>query len=931
MDVGSPENGYDDINDFLRDDDSTFADDLDLDLVVNKDIAEDYVYSDSAVNDKFHLDLSEQEKRELPSLPSSFRYYDVPGSPSENFCSYLQSGFHHGTLGERDIVGDPEKFQIQYNENLHHDDTEKLSSSYFHDSIFQMDSESTFHEIQNDVSAHPQELVSMQDANLQYILDKPASPANNEIGEHAYVEAVQNELAQSECVHRDTDEEVPVHQIENLCFSPVSHLRDPETKCEKIESINSPSRCKEFEPSRFDQRNHGRSLELYKSSNTDREALGSPNISDSSYQSPGIHELPALQPNHQIVSKSASSNKQTPSPPNKRTPSPKECNEGKAVPPQDHNPHAEPLISASSHGLRLISQHLENSPAEHVTTLPRSHCRVDREILQSSVRRQKSSSIHKMDYRNRSYSMSPPHSKNYNQMSLDLGPVSQSLRSQKLCPLHEGLAQLSSSSKSSLEKYASRSPCPINSVAGSLDATSHHRSLKSQNSSASQGVVPPSSSSRICRQKDGPAKRPNHRRSRSRSQKVSSVEEGVTQLPSSSRSVEHKCGSLMTPQHNGSQSRSPHTRYHHKRPLDTAPTEQLSRRRKIFALQGPVLLSSLSGPGKQKHALDDKFNYYGSLSRSPCSGDCHKRSFHADSSAGRSLSSQRESALQGDHALSSSSRSVKKKPGSTEMYKGKRSRSRSPYTGDCNKKQMETALCTRQFSSCHKVSVPLECLFQPYESAERSNLGKEFSSNNPIGHRNSASPQSSRQRSKNSSSTRAPELPKSHCTHHNHRRRGRSISPSHIRRKDFATECKGGNRNKSPSKSSYRRDNGRSPRKRRSPSSRSPPSYHSLRSTPRRTHWSPPHERSTGLGKPGRSLFVAGFSFITTEKDLERKFSRFGYVRNVRIVRDKRSGDSRGFGFLTLERDEQADAAIRALDKTEWEGRIVLVEKSKSR
>lgn len=43
-----------------------------------------------------------------------------------------------------------------------------------------------------------------------------------------------------------------------------------------------------------------------------------------------------------------------------------------------------------------------------------------------------------------------------------------------------------------------------------------------------------------------------------------------------------------------------------------------------------------------------------------------------------------------------------------------------------------------------------------------------------------------------------------------------------------------------------------------------------------------------------------------------------------------RSGDSRGFGFLSLGRDEDADAAIRALDQTEWNGRIVLVEKSKT-
>eukprot|EP01018_Ginkgo_biloba_P037893 Gb_39218 [translate_table: standard] len=73
-----------------------------------------------------------------------------------------------------------------------------------------------------------------------------------------------------------------------------------------------------------------------------------------------------------------------------------------------------------------------------------------------------------------------------------------------------------------------------------------------------------------------------------------------------------------------------------------------------------------------------------------------------------------------------------------------------------------------------------------------------------------------------------------------------------------------------------------------------------------------------------------GFSFDTTERELEKKFGRFGRVTDVRVVRDKRSGDSRGFGFLTLERDEDADEAIRVLDQTEWNGRIVLIEKAKT-
>ncbi|ONM24010.1 Serine/arginine-rich splicing factor SR45a [Zea mays] len=116
--------------------------------------------------------------------------------------------------------------------------------------------------------------------------------------------------------------------------------------------------------------------------------------------------------------------------------------------------------------------------------------------------------------------------------------------------------------------------------------------------------------------------------------------------------------------------------------------------------------------------------------------------------------------------------------------------------------------------------------------------------------------------------------------------------------------------------------------RRHSPRRRSPPASHRHHS-PRR-HWSPPANRKTGLGKPGKNLFIAGFSYATTERDLEKKFCKFGRVTSARVVRDKRTGDSRGFGFLSLDKDEDADAAIRACDETEWNGRIILVEKSKA-
>jgi RNA recognition motif-containing protein len=59
-------------------------------------------------------------------------------------------------------------------------------------------------------------------------------------------------------------------------------------------------------------------------------------------------------------------------------------------------------------------------------------------------------------------------------------------------------------------------------------------------------------------------------------------------------------------------------------------------------------------------------------------------------------------------------------------------------------------------------------------------------------------------------------------------------------------------------------------------------------------------------------------------------FVRVKLLNTVFVPFPYRTGDSRGFGFLSLEKDEDADAAIRACDETEWNGRIILVEKSKA-
>ncbi|KAK3127157.1 hypothetical protein QOZ80_7AG0569150 [Eleusine coracana subsp. coracana] len=158
------------------------------------------------------------------------------------------------------------------------------------------------------------------------------------------------------------------------------------------------------------------------------------------------------------------------------------------------------------------------------------------------------------------------------------------------------------------------------------------------------------------------------------------------------------------------------------------------------------------------------------------------------------------------------------------------------------------------------------------------------------------------------------------------KRRDRSKSRSPSRRTDSSWHRR--EHDRSRSRSPHLRDHQRRSPRRHSPRRRSPPSSHRHHSPKR--HWSPPANRKTGLGKPGRNLFVAGFSYATTERDLEKKFAKYGRVTSARVVRDRRTGDSRGFGFLSLEKDEDADAAIRACDETEWNGRIILVEKSKA-
>lgn len=78
-------------------------------------------------------------------------------------------------------------------------------------------------------------------------------------------------------------------------------------------------------------------------------------------------------------------------------------------------------------------------------------------------------------------------------------------------------------------------------------------------------------------------------------------------------------------------------------------------------------------------------------------------------------------------------------------------------------------------------------------------------------------------------------------------------------------------------------------------------------------------------------LFVGGLSWSMEESALQNSFEKFGEVTEAKIITDRDTGRSKGFGFVTFSKEEDADAAIRGLDGTSLdgpEGRQVKVDKA---
>jgi RNA recognition motif-containing protein len=80
-----------------------------------------------------------------------------------------------------------------------------------------------------------------------------------------------------------------------------------------------------------------------------------------------------------------------------------------------------------------------------------------------------------------------------------------------------------------------------------------------------------------------------------------------------------------------------------------------------------------------------------------------------------------------------------------------------------------------------------------------------------------------------------------------------------------------------------------------------------------------------------KKIYVGNISFSTTEDQLSELFGQYGTVVSADIITDKFSGRSRGFGFVEMEDEDTADAAITALNGKELDGRALRVNVANSK
>jgi RNA recognition motif-containing protein len=80
-----------------------------------------------------------------------------------------------------------------------------------------------------------------------------------------------------------------------------------------------------------------------------------------------------------------------------------------------------------------------------------------------------------------------------------------------------------------------------------------------------------------------------------------------------------------------------------------------------------------------------------------------------------------------------------------------------------------------------------------------------------------------------------------------------------------------------------------------------------------------------------KKLYVGNLGYSVSSSDLEKLFSTFGTVSSAQVIEDRESGRSKGFGFVEMGSDQEAQAAIQGLNGQDNDGRALTVNEAKPR
>ncbi|MDX9782032.1 MAG: RNA-binding protein [Bacteroidales bacterium] len=79
------------------------------------------------------------------------------------------------------------------------------------------------------------------------------------------------------------------------------------------------------------------------------------------------------------------------------------------------------------------------------------------------------------------------------------------------------------------------------------------------------------------------------------------------------------------------------------------------------------------------------------------------------------------------------------------------------------------------------------------------------------------------------------------------------------------------------------------------------------------------------------NIFISNLSWAIKDADLRELFAEYGEISSAKVIMDRETGKSRGFGFVEMPNEEEGKKAIEELDKAEYDGKVITVNVAKPR